>query len=116
MNTVYSTLEPARADIDKLGEPALLEFGTPWCGYCRAAQPLIAAAMANHQSLTHIKVADGSGRPLGRSFGVKLWPTLIFLKDGVEVSRLVRPSSSAQVNVALAAIHPVDDRDQAAPS
>ena len=104
MNTVYSTSEPGRSDIDQLTEPVLLEFGTPWCGYCRAAQPLIAAAMADHPGLAHIKVADGRGRPLGRSFRVKLWPTLIFLKDGVEVSRLVRPETSAPIMQALAAI------------
>ena len=104
MNTVYSTSEPNRSDIDQMPEPAMLEFGTPWCGYCRAAQPLIATAMADHPGLAHIKVADGSGRPLGRSFRVKLWPTLIFLKDSVEVSRLVRPETSAPIMQALAAI------------
>jgi thioredoxin 1 len=60
----------------------VLEFGTPWCGWCRAAQPLIAAALAEYPDVRHIKVEDGSGRPLGRAFGVKLWPTLIFLKRG----------------------------------
>jgi thioredoxin 1 len=35
----------------------------------------------------HVKVEDGSGRRLGRSFGVKLWPTLVFLRDGREVAR-----------------------------
>lgn len=104
MNTVYSTSEPSRSDIDQRAEPVMLEFGTPWCGHCRAAQPLIAAAMADHPGVAHIKVADGSGRPLGRSFRVKLWPTLIFLKDGVEVSRLIRPNSSAPIKQALAAI------------
>ena len=106
MNTVYSSSEPGRSDIDRLTEPAVLEFGTPWCGYCRAAQPLIAAAMADHPGITHLKIADGSGRPLGRSFRVKLWPTLIFLKDGTEVSRLVRPGSSSEIKQALAEIHP----------
>jgi thioredoxin 1 len=43
----------------------------------------------------HIRVEDGRGRPLGRSFRVKLWPTLVFLKDGKEVARLVRPSGAA---------------------
>jgi thioredoxin len=43
--------------------------------------------------MRHIKVEDGSGRPLGRSFGVKLWPTFIFLRDGQEVGRLTRPAS-----------------------
>lgn len=50
------------------------------------------------------KIEDGSGRRLGRSFGVKLWPTLVFLKDGAEVARLVRPQSAAEVADALARI------------
>ena len=49
----------------------------------------------------HIKVEDGSGRPLGRAFRVKLWPTLIFLRDGQEVARLVRPQSAGAIRDAL---------------
>jgi thioredoxin 1 len=40
----------------------------------------------------HLKVEDGPGRPLGRSFRVRLWPNLVFLKDGVVVRQLARPS------------------------
>ena len=69
----------------------MLEFGAEWCGYCEAAQPLIASALQRYGDVRHIKVADGKGRPLGRSFGVKLWPTFIFLRDGHEVARAVRP-------------------------
>lgn len=72
----------------------LLEFGTEWCGYCQLAQPLIKNALAKHPSVRHIKIEDGKGKRLGRQFGVKLWPSLIFLKDGKEVSRLVRPQSA----------------------
>ncbi|MEO7007678.1 MAG: thioredoxin family protein [Caldimonas sp.] len=96
--------EPRRADIDALAEPALLEFGTPWCGWCRAAQPKIAAALADHPRVRHIKIEDGSGLPLGRSFGVKLWPTLIFLERGAEVTRLVRPADAEAIRQALARI------------
>jgi thioredoxin 1 len=39
----------------------------------------------------HIKIEDGRGRRLGRSFRVKLWPTLIFMRNGEEMERLVRP-------------------------
>lgn len=96
--------EPTRAEIDALAGPVLLEFGDAWCGHCRAAAPLVAAALAAHPRVRHLKVADGSGRPLGRSYRVKLWPTLVFLADGGEVARLVRPGSADAVRAALAQI------------
>lgn len=102
----FSDPEPQRAQIDALTGPAVLEFGTPWCQFCRAAQPLIATAFAAHPGVQHIKVEDGSGRRLGRSFSVKLWPTLVFLRDGRELARLVRPSDEAPVAKALASIDP----------
>jgi thioredoxin len=104
VNTQYAATEPKRADIDALQGPALLEFGSPWCGWCRRAQPLIAEALAAHPGVRHIKIADASGRRLGRSFGVKLWPTLVFLRDGRETARLVRPDDAAPVREALAMI------------
>ena len=93
--------EPTRAEIDTLRGATLLEFGTSWCGHCRAAQPLIAAAVASNPHVRHIKIEDGRGRPLGRSFGVKRWPTLVFLKDGREQARLVRPVDADVIRKAL---------------
>ncbi len=93
--------EPTRAQVDQLAEPTVLEFGTPWCGHCAAAAPLIEAALADRPGIAHLKVEDGKGHPLGRSFNVKLWPTLVFLKDGSEVARLVRPQSTQLVTEAL---------------
>ncbi|KAF1071818.1 MULTISPECIES: thioredoxin family protein [unclassified Variovorax] len=104
MTSEYKTEQPERSEIDALQGPAVVEFGTNWCGVCKAAQPDIAAAFAQHPGLRHIKVEDGSGRPLGRSFGVKLWPTLVFMRDGREVAKLVRPTDSASIAEALAKI------------
>ena len=101
MNTPYENPGPARSEVDALPGVAVLEFGTPWCGFCRAAQGPIGDALAGHPEVKHLKVEDGSGRPLGRSFRVKLWPTLIFLRDGQEVTRLVRPQQADQVREAL---------------
>ena len=104
MNNVYAKIEPSRAEMDGLEGAAVIEFGAPWCGYCRAAQPLLEAAFEAHPLVPHFKIEDGQGRPLGRSFRVKLWPTLVFLKDGKEVARLVRPTSSTMITDALARI------------
>lgn len=94
-----------RAAVDATPGPLVLQFGTNWCGWCRAAQPLVEAAFEQAGSgVPHVKVEDGPGRPLGRSFGVKLWPTLVFLKDGAELARLVRPDATEPIAQALARI------------
>lgn len=102
----YEAAEPARAEVDAMRGPVVLEFGNAWCGYCRGAQPLIEQAFARHEAVRHLKIADGSGRRLGRSFGVKLWPTLVFLRDGEESARVVRPGSVAEIAQGLDAIDP----------
>ena len=94
--------EPSRVQIEALAGPVMLEFGTAWCGHCRRAQAHIALALADHPNVRHIRITDGSGRALGRSFGVKLWPTLIFLSDGNEIARVVRPRDDTAIRHALA--------------
>lgn len=106
MNTHYETVEPAREAVDAMQGATLLEFGSPWCGYCRMAQPLLERALEGHPDIRHIKIADASGRRLGRSFRVKLWPTLVFMRDGAEVERLVRPGDAAAIARALDRIDP----------
>jgi thioredoxin len=101
MNETYASHEPARADVDALSGATLIEFGAPWCGYCIAAQRPLAAALAQRPAVRHLKIEDGRGRPLGRSFRVKLWPTLVFLNDGREVTRLVRPHDADEIVDAL---------------
>lgn len=104
--TTYDLEQPDRASIDALRGPVVVEFGTSWCGYCSSAQPLIAQAMAGHSDVRHIKVEDGPGRLLGRSFRVKLWPTLVFLRDGEELARVVRPLGTGAIAAALDRIAP----------
>ena len=101
-NPDYSDDAPTLEQVRQLKGDALLEFGASWCGYCQGARPAVQQALADYPSLPHIKVADGKGRPLGRAFAVKLWPTLILLRDGQEVARLVRPHSADQVRELLA--------------
>ena len=100
MNETYTANAPARADVDMLEGLTLLEFGTAWCGHCRAAQAPLASAMADRE-LRHLKIEDGPGRPLGRSFRVKLWPTLILMRHGEELGRLVRPTSVTPIEELL---------------
>ena len=102
----YTPDAPTREQIDATKGPLVLEFGTGWCGFCKAAQPAIASAFVRHPGVTHLKVEDGPGRALGRSFKIKLWPTLVFLFDGQEVARIVRPTESGPIEEALGRLEP----------
>jgi len=96
--------EPARADVDALPGVTVLEFGAPWCPHCIAAQPLLEAALSARDDIRHLKIEDGAGKPLGRSFRIKLWPSVLVLRDGEELSRVVRPTSQEEIDRALSVL------------
>jgi len=89
--------EPTREEVEAMQGRTLLEFGASWCGFCQAAQPDIQSVVKAHPEIRHIKIEDGKGRPLGRSFRVKLWPTLVLLDSGLEKARVVRPQSAEEI-------------------
>jgi thioredoxin 1 len=100
MSPAYLPETITREQVDALPGATVLQFGTNWCGYCRAAEKAIESVLGDADGVRRILVEDGKGRPLGRSYLVKLWPTLIFLSDGVEVARVVRPWGPEQVESA----------------
>jgi thioredoxin 1 len=89
-NPDYSEDAPTFEQVSEMAGDIILEFGAPGCKHCQAALPAVQEVLTESE-LSHIKLYDGKGKPLGRAFKVKLWPTLILLRDGKEVDRLVRP-------------------------
>lgn len=96
---MYQRIESLPEDLS--GQLTVIDFGTNWCGYCQAAKPLVKAVASNYPHIQHIQIEDGKGRRLGRLHLVKLWPTLIFLKNGLEVTRLVRPDDTQEIDQAF---------------
>lgn len=84
--------ELTREEVDQIRGPLLLEFGAHWCPYCQDIQTALASSLSQHSEVRHISIEDGKGKPLGRSFRVKLWPTLVFMLDGQIIHQAVRPT------------------------
>lgn len=94
----YHEEAPTREEIDQTSGKVVLEFGANWCGHCQGLSPTVESLLSGADNIQHIRVADGKGKRLGRSFGVKLWPTLVLLNDGEVVEQLVRPSADHTTN------------------
>jgi thioredoxin 1 len=94
-------MDLTRGEVDASRGELVLEFGASWCSICAAARPVIDRVFAEHSGARREWVEDGKGKPLGRSFGVTLWPTLIFLRDGREVARVVRPTGEGELRRAF---------------
>lgn len=83
--------EPTFEELQSMKGRVLVEFGAEWCPICQAFAPQLSQTLKRYPEVKFIHVEDGKGRRLGRQFKVKLWPNLVFLRDGVLVAQLARP-------------------------
>tara|TARA_R110001583_G_scaffold22377_9_gene84049 strand:- start:10494 stop:10838 length:345 start_codon:yes stop_codon:yes gene_type:complete len=96
-NPKYSQELLPLEQISKIEGRFLLEFGAPWCGHCQAAFPAVQEVLNENPKMPHIKIYDGKGKKLGRTFTVKLWPTFILMQEGKEIARIVRPEHADEL-------------------
>lgn len=70
----------------------VLDFYADWCGPCRAMSPAIQSLMEEYNkegSDVEIKKVNVDSDPdLTTKFSIRSIPTLVFLKDGVEMDRM----------------------------
>jgi thioredoxin len=78
------------ADVERSRLPVLVDAWAPWCGPCRMIAPVIdeiASDMAGRVRVAKLNV-DDNPRTAAR-FDLRSIPTLLVLKGGQEVDRLV---------------------------
>jgi len=72
----------------KNSEKSLIYITTRWCGPCKMLAPLIEEVSNEKKDIINIgKIDAEEDRELVSSLNVKSVPTLIFFKNGSEVSR-----------------------------
>lgn len=83
---------------------ALLDFYADWCGPCKALAPTLERFALENSNVTVGKVNVDENGSATQEFAIKGIPTLVFLRDGQEVGRLIGVTSQRVIEDLLNAI------------
>ncbi|HOA19484.1 MAG TPA: thioredoxin [Sedimentibacter sp.] len=96
MNTVKITSDNFEQEVLKSDKPVLLDFWAAWCGPCKMISPIIEEIAKEVTDAKIGKVNIDEQPELASAFGIMSIPTLVKIKDGKVVNKMigVRPKAS----------------------
>lgn len=79
----------------------LLKFFAEWCGPCKLMKKSIEELKNEEADVEFEEIDVDENQELSVQFGIKAIPTIVFVKDGKEVARLVGMNSKANIKAQI---------------
>lgn len=83
-------------------KPALVEFYTDWCGYCKRSAPTMSALADEYgDRMVFVKIDGDKARGITREYGIRGYPTILFFNNGEETGRIVGARPEEEIRNAI---------------
>ena len=82
--------------------PVLVDFWAEWCAPCFMIAPAVEEIAKEYQGKLKVgKLNVDEGRASASNYGIRGIPTLLILKDGAEVERIVGVTSKEEIEMKI---------------
>ena len=97
MAIMHVTKNNFQEEVIQSDQPVLLDFWASWCGPCQMVSPVIEQIGEENDSIRVGKVNVDEQGELTMQFRVVSIPTLVVMKGGEEVNRIVGAASKSEI-------------------
>ena len=92
-------------EIINSGKPVVIDFWATWCGPCRMVAPIIEELANEYDGKVTVGKCDvEEADDIAAEFGIRNIPTIVFMKDGKILDKIVGAASKSKIEEKIKAL------------